>query len=88
MRIELLNARETSPAELPIADVSGPAVTRVGDLWLIGRHRLLCGDARSEAAHRELMGIERAAAVFPDPPITLQSTAMSLALAGFVIGSS
>ena len=68
LRIESLNARETSPAEPPIADVSGPAVTRVGDLWLIGRHRLLCGDARSEAAHRELMGIERAAAVFSDPP--------------------
>jgi DNA modification methylase len=68
LRIESLSAKETSIVELPIPDVSGPAVTRVGDLWLIGRHKLLCGDARSEAAHRELMGTERAAAVFSDPP--------------------
>ena len=68
LRIESLNAREASPAEPPIPDVSGPAVSRLGDLWLIGRHKLLCGDARSEAAHAELMGTERAAAVFSDPP--------------------
>lgn len=68
LRIELLNAREASPAESPVPDVSGPAVSRLGDLWLIGRHKLLCGDARSEAAHAELMGTERAAAVFSDPP--------------------
>ena len=29
--------------------VDGPAVTRAGDLWLLGPHRLLCGDARSHA---------------------------------------
>ena len=54
LRIESLNARETSAIEPPIPDVSGPAVTRGRDLWLIGRHKLLCGDARSEAAHAEL----------------------------------
>jgi hypothetical protein len=54
LRIESLNARETSAIEPPIPDVSGPAVTRGGDLWLIGRHKLLCGDTRSEAAHAEL----------------------------------
>jgi DNA modification methylase len=68
LRIESLNAKDTSAAEPPIPDVSGPAVSRVGDLWLLGRHRLLCGDARDEAAHAELMGTERAAAVFTDPP--------------------
>jgi DNA modification methylase len=68
LRIESLSPKDTSPAEPPIPDVSGPGVTRPGDLWLIGRHRLLCGDAREEAAHAELMGTERAAAVFSDPP--------------------
>jgi ParB-like nuclease domain len=67
-RIESLNPKGTSAAELPIPDVSGPAVSRLGDLWLIGQHKLLCGDARSEAAHRELMGTERAAGVFSDSP--------------------
>ena len=68
LRIESLNAKETNAAEPPIPCVSGPAVSCVGDLWLIGRHRLLCGDARDEAAHAKLMGAERAAAVFSDPP--------------------
>ena len=72
LRIESLNAREASPAESPIPDVSGRAVSRLGDLWLIGRHKLLYGDARSEAAHAELMGTERAAAVFSDPPFNVQ----------------
>src|SRR5208337_287587 len=68
LRIESLNAEETGAAERPIPDVSGPAVSRVGDLWLLGRHRLLCGDARDQAVHVEMMGTERATAVFTDPP--------------------
>jgi ParB-like chromosome segregation protein Spo0J len=68
LRIESLDPKETSAVELPIPEVSGPAVTRVGDLWLIGQHRLICGDARSGAAHAELIGAERATAVFTDPP--------------------
>jgi DNA modification methylase len=68
LRIESLNAKEAGAVEPPIPDVSGPAVSRIGDLWLLGRHRLLCGDARGEAAHADLMGTERAAAVLSDPP--------------------
>lgn len=49
-----LGQERQAPIEPPIPDVSGPAVTRGGDLWLIGRHKLLCGDTRSEAAHAEL----------------------------------
>lgn len=44
------------------------AVTRPGDVWLLGRHRLLCGDALSEASYAELMGGELADLVFTDPP--------------------
>jgi ParB-like nuclease domain/DNA methylase len=68
LRIESLNAKETGLAEPPIPDVSGPAVSQLGDLWLLGRHKVLCGDARDERAHAELMGAERAAAIFADPP--------------------
>jgi DNA modification methylase len=35
---------------------------------LLGRHKILCGDARDATAHVALMGTERAAAVFSDPP--------------------
>jgi ParB-like chromosome segregation protein Spo0J len=68
LRIGSLNPKETSAAEPAIPDVSGPPISHVGDLWLIGRHKLLCGDARDETALAELMGTDRAAAVFSDPP--------------------
>jgi ParB-like chromosome segregation protein Spo0J len=45
----------------------GPAVTQTGDLWLLGTHRLLCGDARDEAAYHLLAG-GKAEFVFTDPP--------------------
>ncbi len=35
---------------------NGTPVTKVGDLWLLGDHRILCGDAREMAAVQQLMG--------------------------------
>lgn len=46
-------------------------VSRSGDLWLLGKHRLLCGDARSEADVGRLMGADRAAMSFLDVPYNL-----------------
>ena len=46
----------------------GPAVTQTGDLWLLGTHRLLCGDARDEAAYDHLLAGGKAEFVFTDPP--------------------
>ena len=44
------------------------AVARSGELWQLGRHRLICGDALDASAHDRLMGDERARMVFTDPP--------------------
>lgn len=44
------------------------SVSRPGDLWQVGRHRLLCGDARDEANFLRLLGETRADMVFADPP--------------------
>lgn len=46
----------------------GPAVTRPGDLWLLGPHRLLCGDARSTDDASKLCDGEAADLMFTDPP--------------------
>ena len=44
------------------------AVTRLGDLWLLGEHRLLCGDSTDAGAVARLMGSDRAALLFTSPP--------------------
>lgn len=44
------------------------AVTRLGDLWLLGRHVLLCGDARELKDIRQVCFDEPVDAVFTDPP--------------------
>ena len=46
----------------------GPTVSRPGDLWLLGKHRLLCGDARKPADYDRLMGPEKAEFIFTDLP--------------------
>jgi hypothetical protein len=47
---------------------AGPPVTRLGDLWLLGSHRVLCGNALDQAAYAGLMQDDRAQMVFVDPP--------------------
>jgi DNA modification methylase len=53
---------------LPALTDPSAAVTRCGDLWLVGRHRLLCGDSRELATFEPLLGQERTDLVFTDPP--------------------
>lgn len=55
-------------AEDLIPEPTGQPVTRMGDLWLLGRHRLLCGDTRSALDMDRLMDGARADLVFTDPP--------------------
>jgi DNA modification methylase len=58
---------EADPADAMPATV-GPAVSRSGDVWAIGRHRLICGDALLAETYGRLLGDERAQMVFTDPP--------------------
>jgi len=53
--------------EVPEIDDS-PAITKMGDLFQLGRHRLLCGDATKEEDVKRLMGGKKADMVFTDPP--------------------
>lgn len=43
-------------------------VSRPGDVWQLGRHRLVCGDARDPAAYDALLGQEQVSLIFTDPP--------------------
>ena len=51
---------------------SSQVVSRAGDLWQLGNHRLLCGDARNSGHLDLLMGRERAAMAFLDPPYNVR----------------
>ena len=56
------------PDDAVPASAAGPAVTRPGDVWQIGRHRLICGDALQAETYAQLLGEEKAGMVFADPP--------------------
>jgi DNA modification methylase len=58
-------------AERFVALSSAPAVSRPGDLWQLGDHRVLCANALENSSYRTLLGGTRAAMVFVDPPYNL-----------------
>ena len=57
---------EEEQVELP--DPNQDAVSRPGDLWLIGPHRIYCGDSRLATSYEALLADERAAMIVCDPP--------------------
>ena len=61
------------PADaVPAIDPDMAATTKMGDLWLLGDHRLLCGDALQAASYERLLGDERASLIFCDMPYNVQ----------------
>lgn len=46
----------------------GPAITRPSDVWQLGTHRLICGNALEQASWAMLMGDERASIIVTDAP--------------------
>ena len=63
-----VNGAADPTGDLPPAPKQGPSVSRIGDLWELGPHRLVCGDAREPATYTRLMDGRRAHMVFTDPP--------------------
>jgi DNA modification methylase len=65
--------------EVPDVDRAEPPVSRPGDIWRIGNHVLLCGDALNNDNYAKLLGSKKAQMVFTDPPY-------NVAIAGNVSG--
>jgi DNA modification methylase len=59
---------DSDPADILPEVSAAPPVSKLGDLWLLGRHRVLCGNALDPEAFTALMREERAAMAFTDPP--------------------
>jgi len=66
------NPDTEDPKDDEVPDMAGPAVTRMGDLWLLGKHKLLCGDAQDSASFRRLVGNEQVDLLFTDPPYNVK----------------
>jgi hypothetical protein len=62
-RAEAAGPEDKVPEPLP-----GPTVSQPSDLWLLGKHRIVCGDALGDAAYELLLDGEKAEFVFTDPP--------------------
>src|ERR1700720_1706442 len=65
-------AQDADPADVLPESPARPPVSKIGDLWLLGRNRLLCGSALDTLAFTALMGQEHAATVFIDPPYNVE----------------
>ena len=61
-----INEGLTDEDEVP--EVPEEPVTKLGDVWILGNHRLMCGDSTSIDAVEKLMDGQKADMVFTDPP--------------------
>lgn len=70
---ELLNVTELDPVEGntdpdDVPETPDDPITKPGDLWILGNHRLLCGDSTNPQHVERLMDGKKADMVFTDPP--------------------
>jgi DNA modification methylase len=71
-RIEMLEI-STEDDDADNFDIErGPAGSRLGDCWVLGKHRIFCGSALEKASYTALMGEELAAATISDPPFNVR----------------
>lgn len=61
----------------PPPERSRPPLTRLSDVWTLGRHKLCCGNSLERVSHLALMGRERARMVFADSPYNVSASSIS-----------
>ena len=71
-------AEELSPEDHIPEYRKGPAVTQIGDVWILDKHRLICTDACEPKSYRALLSGKKGAFVFIRPPTTYEFSAMSV----------
>jgi DNA modification methylase len=71
-----IKIQSLTPSDISEADdfepASGPAISRHGDLWILGEHRLYCGSSLDPITYKTLLEGKKAAAVFTDPPYNVR----------------
>lgn len=69
---QLNGKKEEEPPTEPAQ--GGDTRVKLGDVWLLGRHRLMCGDATDSANVGQLVAGQKASMVFTDPPYNVDYT--------------
>ena len=75
--IDFLHADFEDRADDPVDEFDRPTsaaqvVSKIGDSWQLGRHKLTCGDAQSDDDIGRVMGSDRASMAFLDPPYNVR----------------
>ncbi|HWH22820.1 MAG TPA: DNA methyltransferase [Allosphingosinicella sp.] len=71
------SAPEGEESDEDIPEVQAEAITRAGQKWQLGSHRLVCGSSLEQQTYEELMGAERAQIVFGDSPYNVPASMIS-----------
>lgn len=66
--------KEIVEDEAPEVDEDAEPIAKLGDIWQLGRHRLMCGDSTDRATVEMLMDGKKADMVFTDPPYGVSYT--------------
>ncbi len=64
--------KDSENDDFPDINASDQTVTKTGDIWLLGSHRLICGDSREPEIYKLLMGNLKADMVIGDPPYNVK----------------
>lgn len=59
---------------VPAAEIDEEAITKPGDVWILGKHKLICGDSTKTKTYKALMGDEVARLIITDPPYNVDYT--------------
>lgn len=77
--IIMIEPSEIQPERDELPDLPAEPISRLGDVWQLGPHRLICGNALDPVSYRMLLQDRRVQAVFSDAPYNIP-------IAGFVSG--
>lgn len=74
LRIEGLDVVDAAKLDRidAVPPAAGSAVSRTGDVWMLGQHRVLCGNSLEAESYRVLLNGDTAAVAFTDPPYNVR----------------
>jgi hypothetical protein len=66
------NAENNGPEDEIPPPHPDTCTTRLGDVWILGKHRIICGSALNDSDYVQLLGDHKAEFVFTDPPYNVR----------------